>query len=301
MQQNTTQKIYNLKNDVIFNTFFSRKGNEEFLIDFLQALLKIEITKIEIREQVNLEKLAQDEKGGRLDLQAELNNGIIINIELQIKNQNNMGNRTLLYGAKTISKEVKRGTDYKDIKQIIMINILDYEMLGFDEYVSETVTVLDKHRECEIIKGMKWYFIELPKFRKAHPDMNEKLNQWLAFIDDYDKGVIEMAEKKNKTLEKARVEMNYLTGDRELRRLAELREKWEMDYADTMVFGREKGLAEGREEGRKEGRREGKIEGAKQKQIEIAKKLLKKGMKIEEIQEITELAKENIEDLIDKK
>lgn len=301
MQQNTTQKIYNLKNDVIFNTFFSRKGNEEFLIDFLQALLKIEITKIEIREQVNLEKLARDEKGGRLDLQAELNNGIIINIELQIKNQNNMGNRTLLYGAKTISKEVKRGTDYKDIKQIIMINILDYEMLGFDEYVSETVTVLDKHRECEIIKGMKWYFIELPKFRKAHPDMNEKLNQWLAFIDDYDKGVIEMAEKKNKTLEKARVEMNYLTGDRELRRLAELREKWEMDYADTMVFGREKGLAEGREEGRKEGRREGKIEGAKQKQIEIAKKLLKKGMKIEEIQEITELAKENIEDLIDKK
>lgn len=38
--------------------------------------------------------------------------------------------------------------------------------------------------------------------------MNEKLNQWLAFIDDYDKGVIEMVEKKNKTLEKARIEMN---------------------------------------------------------------------------------------------
>lgn len=53
------QKRYNLKNDVIFNTFFARKGNEEFLIDFLKALLKIEITKIEIREQVNLEKLAQ--------------------------------------------------------------------------------------------------------------------------------------------------------------------------------------------------------------------------------------------------
>ena len=85
MKLNTTPKIYNLKNDVIFNTFFSRKGNEEFLIDFLQALLKIEITKIEIREQVNLEKLARDEKGGRLDLQAQLNNGIIINIELQIK------------------------------------------------------------------------------------------------------------------------------------------------------------------------------------------------------------------------
>ena len=57
------EKRLNLKNDVIFKTFFSRKGNEEFLIDFLNALLKIEIKKIEIREEVNLEKLSPEEKG----------------------------------------------------------------------------------------------------------------------------------------------------------------------------------------------------------------------------------------------
>lgn len=280
-----SNKRYNLKNDVIFKTFFSRKGNEEFLIDFLNALLKIEIKSIQIREEVNLEKLAESEKGGRLDLQAKLNDGIIINIELQIENQNNMENRTLLYGAKTISREVQRGTNYKDIKQLIMINILDYEMLGFDEYISETVTVLDKHREYEIIKGEKWYFIELPKFRKAHPDMNEKINQWLAFIDDYDKGVIEMAEKKNKMLEKARIEMNYLTGDEEVRRIAELREKWEMDWNS--------GIADAKEEGREEG--------IKENQIETAKKLIKLGMSMEEIKEVTNLSEEKIESLKENK
>ena len=57
------EKRLNLKNDVIFKTFFSRKGNEEFLIDFLNALLKIEIKKIEIREEANLEKLRLEEKG----------------------------------------------------------------------------------------------------------------------------------------------------------------------------------------------------------------------------------------------
>ena len=57
------EKRLNLKNDVIFKTFFSRKGNEEFLIDFLNALLKIEIKKIQIREEVNLEKLSPKEKG----------------------------------------------------------------------------------------------------------------------------------------------------------------------------------------------------------------------------------------------
>ena len=41
----TKEKTYNLKNDVIFQTFFARKGNEEFLIDFLQSILKIEIKK----------------------------------------------------------------------------------------------------------------------------------------------------------------------------------------------------------------------------------------------------------------
>ena len=35
LQLQTKEKKYNLKNDVIFQTFFSRKGNEEFLIDFL--------------------------------------------------------------------------------------------------------------------------------------------------------------------------------------------------------------------------------------------------------------------------
>ena len=79
-------KKYNLKNDIIFKSFFSRKGNEIFLIDFLEALLNIKIESIIIKEEVNIEQLSVDEKGGRLDLQAKLNDGIIVNIELQMKN-----------------------------------------------------------------------------------------------------------------------------------------------------------------------------------------------------------------------
>ena len=58
----TKEKEYDLKNDVIFKAFFSRKGNEEYLIDFLEALLKIKIVKIKIREEVNLEQLARERK-----------------------------------------------------------------------------------------------------------------------------------------------------------------------------------------------------------------------------------------------
>ena len=82
-----------------------------------------------------------------------------------------------------------------------------------------------------------------------------------------------MAEKKNKTLEKARKEMTYLTGDEEIRRLAELREKWEMDWNSSMDYSK------------KEGKKE------------VAKKMKEKNIPIETIVEITELTKEEIEKL----
>lgn len=268
-------KTLNLKNDIMFKAFFSRKGNEEFLIDFLKALLKIDIKEIKIQEEVNLEKLSKKEKGGRLDLQAKLDNGTIVNIEMQLRNEHNIEERTTYYSSKVIARETERGTKYKDIKQVIMINILDYEMLGFDEYISETAVVLDKHREYEVLKQIKWYFIELPKFRKQNPDMNEKINQWLAFIDDYDRGLVQMAEKKNETLKKARLQISYLTGDEEAKRMQWLEEKWEMDRASEVGYAKE--------------------EGKKENQINTAKELLKMNMKLEDIITVTKLTKEEIE------
>ena len=273
-QLQTKEKKYNLKNDIIFQTFFSRKGNEEYLIDFLNALLKKEIKTIEVREEVNLERLSKEEKGGRLDLQAKLEDGTIISIEMQLRNEYNIEERTTLYSGKVISRETERGTDYEDINQVIMINILGYNFLEVEDYISETAIVLEKHRDYEVLTGLKWYFIELPKFRKQNPNMNEKINQWLAFIDDNNREAIKLAEEKNDKLKKARIEMNYLTGEAEVRRLAELREKWEMDRISAINHATRKGKME--------------------EKIEIAKKLLKMGMSIEQVEDATQLSKEEI-------
>lgn len=292
LQMQTKEKKYNLKNDIIFQTFFSRKGNEEFLIDFLNALLKKDIKSIEVREEVNLERLSKEEKGGRLDLQAKLEDGTIISIEMQLRNEYNIEERTTLYSGKVISRETERGTDYEDINQVIMINILGYNFLEVEDYISETAIVLEKHREYEVLTGLKWYFIELPKFRKQNPNMNEKINQWLAFIDDYNEEMVEVAEEKNDKLKKARIEMNYLTGDAEVRRLAELREKWEMDRVSAINHATKKGKEERKD---RTERQNGKIEGAKEKSIEIAKEMLKIGIPIDQILRTTKLTKEEVE------
>mgnify|MGYP001855531380 FL=1 len=149
-------------------------------------------------------------------------------------------------------------------------------MLGFEEYISETEIVLKEHRDYEMLKNMKWYFIELPKFRNSQVDMNDKLNQWLAFIDDYKGERAKMAEEKNDVIKKAKVEMNYLTGEEAERRLQWLREKWEMDYNSDM--------GQARREGREE----------------IIKKMLKANMSIEQISELTEIKREEIEKIMKK-
>ena len=60
---NTKEKRLNLKNDVIFKAFFAEKGNEVFLIDFLEALLKTKIKNIKIQEEKNLLHLPIKEEG----------------------------------------------------------------------------------------------------------------------------------------------------------------------------------------------------------------------------------------------
>ena len=271
-------KKLNLKNDIIFKAFFGKKGNEEFLIDFLEALLKIKITKIEIQEDVNLEQLSVEEKGGRLDIQAILNDGVIANIEMQVRNNHNMEVRTTFYASKIMSRETSRGEDYRSIKKIILINILGYNMFKkYDEYIHKTAIVLDGHREEIVIDNIEWWFIELPKFRKMHKDINSKIEQWLLFIDDEEKELVKMAEEKNRTLQKAREKMDYLTGDAAVRRLAELREIWELDYNSDINYAKD--------------------EGKREKSFEIAKKLLKIQMPIKQISEITNLTEEEIETL----
>ena len=90
MTQKVTNTKLNLKNDILFKAFFSRKGNEKYLKDFLNSILKIEIAEIRIQEEVNLEQLSTREKGGRLDIQAILNDGMIVNIEMQVDDKKNI-------------------------------------------------------------------------------------------------------------------------------------------------------------------------------------------------------------------
>ena len=47
----------NLKNDVIFKVFFTKKGNEKYLKSFLESILQERIDKIEVIGEASLEQI----------------------------------------------------------------------------------------------------------------------------------------------------------------------------------------------------------------------------------------------------
>ena len=93
----------------------------------------------------------------------------------------------------------------------------------------------------------------------------------------------------NKFVQEAEKELEYLNGDEEARRLAELREKAIRDEAAAIAGATRRG----REEGRAEGRKEGKI----QEKIQIAKNMLAENCDVKFIMKVTGLTKEQIEKL----
>lgn len=96
-----------------------------------------------------------------------------------------------------------------------------------------------------------------------------------------------MAIEKNEEIKKANDDYEYLTGEEAERRLAFLREKAIRDEINNLNCSRQEGI----EIGMKKGQELGK----KAEKIEIAKKMIKKGMDIKVISELTNLSEEEIE------
>mgnify|MGYP001588642898 FL=1 len=96
--------------DIVFKMLFANEKNKPLLISILntaiqpkQAIIDVDLLNPEIpRDTVG-------EKGIILDIHAKLQNGILVNIEMQSVNLLNIRQRALYYWAKTYVQQLKRG------------------------------------------------------------------------------------------------------------------------------------------------------------------------------------------------
>ena len=182
--------------------------------------------------------------------------------------------------SKKITEQLGAGEDYRKLRPIIIIAILDYSFIESPEYVTETIRVAKDYRE--------YYYIELEKFRKENQDMTRTINHWLSFLDMERGELLEMACEKNDKVTKAVENYAVLTGDEEVKRLSEIRLMSNLEEKSALHCARE----EGEEIGLKRGKKE-----TEQKLKEIAQKLKEQKMPIKQIAEITGLSEKEIEAL----
>ena len=232
-----------MKDDIVFKAFFSR--HPKYLKSFLSSILGEQVKIKKVVHDSRLEQLTKEMKYGVLDLDVELESGEIVNVEMQLKDYRNIENRTTFYASKKIVEQLEPKGKYEELKRVIVIAILDYTLTDLPEYITETVRVVRNHKEYELNNVVKYYYIELEKFREQNPNMDKIYNHWLAFIDMERGDLLEMAKKENKEIKDAVEDYEVLTGDEEIKRLAEIRLMSELEEQSALATARAKGEEEG--------------------------------------------------------
>ena len=280
-----------LSNDYVFKRIFGKGGNERILKSLLEAILKINIQKIEVKNP-EIPKEAIDEKLSILDIKAEINEDTIVDIELQVGNTTAIERRLVVYNAKLIAGEIKVSEEYKKAKDTIVICIINDNVVKRNAYLSLAMLKYEKTEEIRYVNMgyekeeeyltdmVKYYIIELPKFKKKKPKVADLLEKWLYVIGG-DRKMMEECKKENEEIKEAVEQLTQMSADEYERELYEIRERSRLTYNTEMYEARRKGLEEGKTEERKE----------------IAKKMKEKSTDITYIIEITGLTEEEIKAL----
>ena len=289
-------KLLEPKLDVVFHALF-REDNKELLgaltSDILREEVKIKTT--DKNRYVDIDEA--NDKLGVMDLRAELENGAHCIIEIQLKHCENEPERILYYWADAYSRQIKRGDRFGKLQKTISIAILDHELeeLRGMEEIGVKWQIRDEITGKRILTDrLELIIIELPKARRMYKiNPNNTICQWMLFLDNPNQKEVVQIMKENKDINKAIDELEQVSGNEKLRRIAELKEKYIRDEQASIEYAQN----EGYRQGEKKGMAEGEAKGEKNKSIEIAKNMLKENVEKKLISKVTGLSLEEIKNL----
>ena len=274
------------KIDVVFHSLF-RRGNEEITKAVIKAVTKEKIESINLSNDRHIIGKYPEEKMGILDLKATLDNGTICNIEIQLADNKDTAERFLYYWSRIYSGQLVKGDEYKKLNKVIGIIILDYEFYKTKdiERISTKwkVKEVSTGKEIELTDVLELYIIEIPKAKRIlEKEPENELAQWMMFMNNPNEKEVSKIVEKNNEIKNAMDELEEMSLDEELRRLAELKEKAIKDEKSAKLRWTEEGIKEG----------------IKQEKLEMIERLMNLGKSFEEILEITQLSEKQANKII---
>ena len=102
---------------------------------------------------------------------------------------------------------------------------------------------------------LELYIIEIPKVKRIlEKEPNDKLAQWVQFLDNPNEKEVLKAMENNEEIKEAMEELEEVSKIKQLRRIAELKDKAIRDEKNGLRHAKEDGINIGLEKGRKERR-----------------------------------------------
>ncbi|MGL4800039.1 MAG: Rpn family recombination-promoting nuclease/putative transposase [Cellulosilyticaceae bacterium] len=257
----------NLDDDFLFAKVMSDK---EICKKVLEKILKIKINSITMPEQQKVIDILLDSKAVRLDIYVHDENNTIYNVEMQKGKRKNLPKRSRYYQGSIDLDMISKGKDYKELQKSFVIFICTFDpfkrgrhLYTFENRCIEDNTLLLGDETTKLFLNTKGTL----------NDVDEEMLEFLKYIEE---STDEVAGASRSQLVKViNDKVKHLKEDKSM----------EVEYMTLLERDKEK-FQEGREEGREEGILEANRE--------IAKKMLSKGMSIQDIAAITELSIEEI-------
>ena len=284
------KKPFNTLNDYFVRYFFTDKGGEKVLLDFINAVMISADMKtfkaVEILNPFNLKKHYKD-KETIVDVKCITKNGTVVIIEVQLSGNSRFPERILYYWSLNYSKLLKKGEQYDALTPVISINLLNFNLNKKNSNVHSCYMIYDTKNKQLLTDHLQIHMIELKKFKfGVCPPLAKDLNYWLGFFTtkNMEEFMSEIVKEKP-IMEEAHKRYNNFIRSRLMMIEYEKKEIYQYDKQITL------------EDKRREGIKEGIKKGIKDEKYSIAKSMKKDGADLNLISKYTGLTIEEIEKL----
>ena len=190
----TKGKYLNPKADVTFKRIFGE--HEKLVMSLLNALLPLDEGKrIEHVEYLPAELVPENplKKNSVVDVRCRETGGRHFIVEMQMNWNNEFKRRVILNASKAVVKQLNKGEDYTLLQPVWALNLIND--VGFDagpdefyhDYAIVNVNHTDRH-----IEGLRFVFVELPKFKPQTIKEKKMAVLWLKFLTEIDESTEEV-------------------------------------------------------------------------------------------------------------
>jgi len=281
------------KLDVVFKLLLARPDNATLLRSMIEAVVDLPspIASVTVLNPEIPRDLASL-KSVVLDVCVRCEDGTLIDIEMETRPRADIAPRLLLYWARLYSGQLVRGESYSKLRRAISIVWLNGIIPGLGPGFHSTYHVAEDTTRGLLTNHLEMHLLWLPRLDSSEI-LTPRLDRWARFFLATDVESLHALALEDPIMSKAVNELERISGDSAARRLLEDIETGRQLHGHYLAVAKEEGEREGMAKGIEQGIEQGLARGLET----VARRMIARGVPIEQIAELTGLSPDIIREL----